>query len=50
MYCRRLGIQVPVAVSVKTGQMADVFHAVCGVAMNPYVLCAFYALAESSCS
>ncbi|KAI0731923.1 mitochondrial Rho 1 [Fomitopsis betulina] len=35
VYCRRLGIQVPVAVSVKTGQMADVFHAVCGVAMNP---------------
>ncbi|EPT05115.1 hypothetical protein FOMPIDRAFT_1027338 [Fomitopsis schrenkii] len=35
VYCRRLGIQVPVAVSVKTGQMADVFHAICGVAMNP---------------
>ncbi|KAA1469902.1 mitochondrial Rho GTPase, partial [Dentipellis sp. KUC8613] len=35
VYCRRLNLQVPVAVSVKTGQMADVFHAICGVAMNP---------------
>ncbi|KAJ7695672.1 P-loop containing nucleoside triphosphate hydrolase protein [Mycena rosella] len=36
VYCRRLGLQVPVAVSVKTGQTADVFHAICGIAMNPY--------------
>ena len=35
VYCRRLGLQVPVAVSVKTGQTADVFHAICSVAMNP---------------
>ncbi|KAM6494240.1 EF hand associated domain containing protein [Amanita muscaria] len=35
VYCRRLGLQVPVSVSVKTGQMADVFHVVCGIAMNP---------------
>ena len=35
VYCRRLGLSVPVAVSVKTGQTADVFHAICGVAMNP---------------
>lgn len=35
VYCRRLGVQVPVAVSVKTGQTADVFHAICGIAMNP---------------
>lgn len=37
MYCRRLSLQVPVAVSVKTGQTADVFHAICSVAMHPYV-------------
>ena len=37
VYCRRLNLQVPVAVSVKTGQIADVFHAICGVAMHPYV-------------
>lgn len=37
MYCRRLNLQVPVAVSVKTGQTADVFHAICSVAMHPYV-------------
>lgn len=37
VYCRRLGLQVPVAVSVKTGQIADVFHAICSVAMHPYV-------------
>ncbi|KAG6857141.1 hypothetical protein H0H87_008711 [Tephrocybe sp. NHM501043] len=36
VYCRRLGLQVPVAVSVKTGQTADVFHAICDVAMNPH--------------
>ena len=35
VYCRRLGMQVPVAVSVKTGQTADVFHAICSIAMNP---------------
>ncbi|KAI0917359.1 ERMES complex Ca(2+)-binding regulatory GTPase gem1 [Taiwanofungus camphoratus] len=35
VYCRRLGLQVPVAVSVKTGQTADVFHAICSVALNP---------------
>ena len=37
VYCRRLNLQVPVAVSVKTGQIADVFHAICNVAMHPYV-------------
>jgi len=35
VYCRRLGLQVPVAVSVKTGQTADVFHAICSIAMKP---------------
>ncbi|KII90979.1 hypothetical protein PLICRDRAFT_158439 [Plicaturopsis crispa FD-325 SS-3] len=35
VYCRRLGLQVPVAVSVKDGQTADVFHAICSVAMQP---------------
>lgn len=38
VYCRRLLLQVPVSVSVKTGQIADVFHAICGIAMNPWVL------------
>lgn len=38
VYCRRLGLQVPVAVSVKTGQTADVFHAICNIAMNPCVI------------
>ncbi|TEB39827.1 mitochondrial Rho GTPase [Coprinellus micaceus] len=36
VYCRRLGLQVPVAVSVKTGQTADVFHSICGIALNPH--------------
>ncbi|KIY71675.1 mitochondrial Rho GTPase [Cylindrobasidium torrendii FP15055 ss-10] len=36
VYCRRLLLQVPVSVSVKTGQVADLFHAICGIAMNPY--------------
>ncbi|KAF8229696.1 mitochondrial Rho GTPase [Tricholoma matsutake] len=36
VYCRRLGLHVPVAVSVKTGQTADVFHAICNIAMNPH--------------
>ncbi|ETW81671.1 hypothetical protein HETIRDRAFT_36706 [Heterobasidion irregulare TC 32-1] len=35
VYCRRLSLQVPVAVSVKTGQIADVFHAVCSIAIHP---------------
>ena len=37
VYCRRLYLQVPVAVSVKTGQIADVFLKICSVAMHPYV-------------
>ena len=37
VYCRRLNLQVPVAVNVKTDRFADVFHAICGVAMHPYV-------------
>jgi len=35
VYCRRLLLQVPVAVSVKNGQTADVFHAICSIALNP---------------
>ncbi|KAG8888611.1 ERMES complex Ca(2+)-binding regulatory GTPase gem1, partial [Tulasnella sp. 332] len=35
VYCRRLNLQVPVAVSVKTGELADVFHEICRVAVNP---------------
>ncbi|KAI0352639.1 mitochondrial Rho GTPase [Trametes cingulata] len=35
VYCRRLSLQAPIAVSVRTGQTADVFHAICRVAMNP---------------
>ena len=37
VYCRRLGLRVPVSVSVKTGRTADVFHVICGIAMNPCV-------------
>ncbi|KAF7314342.1 hypothetical protein MKEN_00906800 [Mycena kentingensis (nom. inval.)] len=36
VYCRRLGLQMPVAVSVKAGQTADVFHEICRIAMNPH--------------
>ncbi|KAF8555705.1 mitochondrial Rho GTPase [Imleria badia] len=36
VYCRRLGLQVPVAVSIKTGQTADVFHVMCSIAMSPH--------------
>ncbi|KIM28732.1 hypothetical protein M408DRAFT_329191 [Serendipita vermifera MAFF 305830] len=35
VYCRRLFLQVPVAVSVKTAQIADVFATICRAAMNP---------------
>jgi mitochondrial Rho GTPase 1 len=38
VYCRRLFLQVPVAVSVKTVQTADVFATICRVALNPYVI------------
>ncbi|KAF8527453.1 P-loop containing nucleoside triphosphate hydrolase protein [Hysterangium stoloniferum] len=36
VYCRRLSLQVPVAVSVRTSQMANVFNAICDIAMHPY--------------
>lgn len=35
VYCRRLGLQGPVSVSVQSGQNADVFGAICSIAMNP---------------
>ncbi|KAI0345973.1 mitochondrial Rho 1 [Trametopsis cervina] len=35
VYCRRLQLQVPVAVSVKTDQMADVFHQIGQIAIHP---------------
>lgn len=35
VYCRRLSLEVPVAVSVKAGQTADVFHAICATALKP---------------
>ncbi|EJT98761.1 mitochondrial Rho 1 [Dacryopinax primogenitus] len=34
-YCRRLGLQVPVAVSARTGQIADLFQTICRIAMDP---------------
>jgi len=37
VYCRRLHLQVPLAVSVKTAQTADVFATICKIAMNPWV-------------
>ncbi|KZV93467.1 mitochondrial Rho GTPase [Exidia glandulosa HHB12029] len=36
VYCRRLGIQVPVAVSVKAGELADLFQTICGIAIRPH--------------
>ena len=50
VYCRRLGLQVPVAVSVKTGQMADVFHAICSIAISPYVYEPDLLMPSSTCS
>lgn len=35
VYCRRLGLQVPVAVSVKTGELADLFQTICSIAIRP---------------
>ncbi|KDE06290.1 mitochondrial Rho GTPase 1 [Microbotryum lychnidis-dioicae p1A1 Lamole] len=34
-YCRKLGLQVPVAVSVKQAQLADLFHTITSVATHP---------------
>lgn len=35
IYCRNLGLAVPLSVSVKENQMADLYHILTGVAMNP---------------
>ncbi|KAF7727122.1 ERMES complex Ca(2+)-binding regulatory GTPase gem1 [Apophysomyces ossiformis] len=37
VYCRQLGLAVPLSVSVKEHQMADVYHILTGVAMNPTI-------------
>ncbi|KAG1469580.1 hypothetical protein G6F56_003178 [Rhizopus delemar] len=35
IYCRNFGLNVPLNVSVKENQMADLYHILTGVAMNP---------------
>ncbi|KAI8346784.1 EF hand associated-domain-containing protein [Blakeslea trispora] len=37
IYCRNLGLAVPLSVSVKENQMADLYHILTGVAMNPTI-------------
>lgn len=37
MYCGRLDLSVPIAVSAKSREMADVFHIICRTAINPCV-------------
>ncbi|CDH57580.1 mitochondrial rho 1 [Lichtheimia corymbifera JMRC:FSU:9682] len=37
VYCRNLGLAVPLSVSVKQHQMADLYHILTGVAMNPTI-------------
>lgn len=37
IYCRNLGLAVPLSVSVKENQMADLYHILTGVAMNPVI-------------
>ncbi|KAL8284241.1 hypothetical protein RQP46_004990 [Phenoliferia psychrophenolica] len=34
-YCRKLSLQVPVAVSMKTGQTADLYHTITATAIHP---------------
>lgn len=34
-YCRKLSLQVPIAVSIKNGQTADLFHTITNVAIHP---------------
>lgn len=38
VYCRKLSLRVPVAVSMRTNQTADLWPILCGIATNPYVL------------
>ncbi|KAI9312446.1 EF hand associated-domain-containing protein [Dichotomocladium elegans] len=37
VYCRNLGLAVPLSVSVKQHQMAELYHILTGVAMNPTI-------------
>lgn len=34
-YCRKLSIRVPLAVSVKRGELADLYHTVVRIAIRP---------------
>ncbi|CED83980.1 mitochondrial rho 1 [Phaffia rhodozyma] len=36
VYCKRLGLPVPISVSVRQGQTADLWSAICRTAMNPH--------------
>ncbi|OUM64827.1 hypothetical protein PIROE2DRAFT_8287 [Piromyces sp. E2] len=36
-YCRNLGLAVPICVSVKSNEMADLYSLITGVAMNPHI-------------
>eukprot|EP00833_Pecoramyces_ruminatium_P011193 jgi/Orpsp1_1/1185225/evm.model.c7180000092851.2 len=37
VYCRNLGLAVPICVSVKSNEMADLYSLIAGVAMNPHI-------------
>jgi Ras family protein T1 len=37
VYCRKLGLAVPICVSVKSNEMADLYNLIAGVAMNPQI-------------
>jgi len=36
-YCRNLGLAVPICISVKSNEMADLYSLITGVAMNPHI-------------
>lgn len=36
-YCRNIGLSIPIRTSVKTDSLADIYHLIVGIAMNPKV-------------
>lgn len=48
-YCRKLSVRVPLAVSVKRGELADLFHTIVRIAIHPRVsVCWSLALSRST--
>lgn len=47
-YCRKLSLRVPLALSVKRGELADLYHTIVRIAIHPCVLQSSFSIETSA--